>query len=64
MDKQRVQSILKKIIPSLRQESTWQGIVKVLIAFGLAISPDQAVASIAAGSAIAGAIGLFTDNEQ
>ena len=46
----------------LTEPSTWRGLVWLLTAAGLAVSPDQQAAIAAAGMAIAGAIGaLFPD---
>ena len=47
----------------LTEPSTWRGLVWLLTAAGLAVSPDQQAAIAAAGMDIAGAIGaFFTDN--
>ena len=43
----------------LTEPSTWRGLVWLLTAAGLAVSPDQQAAIAAAGMAIAGAIGAF-----
>lgn len=45
----------------LRQPSTWRGLVLLATAAGLTLSDIQAEAVIAAGLALAGAIGTFTD---
>lgn len=42
------------------EPSTWRGVVWLLAALGLTFSPEQASAIIAAGAALAGAIGVFT----
>lgn len=41
----------------IQQPSTWRGLVWLLTAAGLAVSPDQQTAIASAGMAIAGAIG-------
>lgn len=51
------------LLDRLREPSSWRGVVWILSAFGLAISPDQAAAIMAAGAAVAGAIGLFTGDQ-
>ncbi len=43
----------------ITEPSTWRGLVWLLTAAGLAVSPDQQAAIAAAGMAIAGAIGAF-----
>ena len=43
----------------LTEPSTWRGLLWLLTAAGLAVSPDQQAAIAAAGMAIAGAIGAF-----
>lgn len=45
----------------LREPSSWRGIVWILTAFGVAISPELAAAIGAAGASIAGLIGLLTE---
>lgn len=42
------------------EPSTWRGLVWGLAAVGLTLSPDQSAAIVAAGAAVAGAIGVFT----
>ena len=44
------------------EPSTWRGIVWMLTAAGIAISPEQQTAIVAAGMAIAGAIGSFVSD--
>lgn len=50
---------MKYVLDQLSQPSTWRGLVALATAAGLKVSPDQAVAIIALGMAIAGAIGVF-----
>lgn len=47
----------------LGEASTWRGIVMVLTAIGLQVSPEQSAAIITAGIAIAGLIGVFTKDK-
>lgn len=46
----------------IREPSTWRGLIWLLTAAGLALSPEQQTAIIAAGMAIAGAIGAFLND--
>ena len=41
------------------EASTWRGIVYILMAAGIDISPEQQGAIVSAGLSIAGALGLF-----
>lgn len=43
----------------LAEASTWRGIVAIITAAGLTLSPDQANAIIASGLAVIGAVGAF-----
>jgi hypothetical protein len=49
----------KYILDRLKEASTWRGFVYMLTALGVTLSPAAAEAIIAAGMAIAGAIGAF-----
>ena len=50
---------MKTILSKLSQESTWRGIVTVVSAFGIAISPELAEHIIAAALGIVGAINIL-----
>jgi hypothetical protein len=43
----------------IQEPSTWRGLIWIITAAGLAVSPDQQAALVAAGMAAAGAIGAF-----
>lgn len=43
----------------IREPSTWRGLIWILTASGLVISPEQQNAIIAAGMALAGMVGAF-----
>lgn len=43
----------------ITEPSTWRGLVWLLTATGLAVSPDQQAAIAATGMALAGLIGAF-----
>lgn len=49
---------------SLREPSTWRGLVMILTAVGVQISPEQVNATIAAGVALAGMIGVFFKDQS
>lgn len=47
----------------LNEPSTWRGLVSILTACGIGISPDQMQAIIVAGLAVSGAIGVFVKDK-
>lgn len=47
----------------LREPSTWRGILALLTAAGVALSPEQGEAIIAAGLALIGLVGVFTKDK-
>ena len=49
----------KFILNRAREASTWRGIVLILTACGVTMTPDQADAAIATGLAVVGAVGAF-----
>jgi len=48
----------------IREPSTYRGLVWLLTAAGLTLSPEQQVAIISAGAAISGLIGVFFNDTQ
>jgi hypothetical protein len=46
------------------ESSTWRGLIAILTAFGVMLSPDQVEAIIAAGLFLAGAIGVGTADKN
>lgn len=46
-----------------RQPPTWRGVVMLLTAAGVVLTPDQTAKVIAAGMAVAGAIGVFASDD-
>jgi len=47
-----------------KEASTWRGLVALLTAVGVSVSPEQGEAIIALGLAIIGAIGVFTADKK
>lgn len=43
-----------------KEASTWRGLIALVTAAGVAVSPAQADAIVALGLAVIGAIGVFT----
>ncbi|MEN9543908.1 MAG: hypothetical protein RLZZ598_741 [Pseudomonadota bacterium] len=48
------------LVDRVREPSAWRGLVWLLAALGVALSPEQVEAILAAGAAVAGLIGVFT----
>lgn len=48
----------------LSQPSTWRGIVHIVAALGIGVSPDQLEAIVMAGLAVSGAIGVFCSDAK
>lgn len=52
------------VVNRAKEASTWRGVVMLLTALGLNISPEMADAIISVGIAVAGAVGvLFPDSK-
>jgi hypothetical protein len=47
----------------IRQPSTWRGIITLLTAFGIILSPEQIESVIAGGLAFSGLIGAFIHDD-
>lgn len=56
--------IIKFLVDRLKERSTWLGIITILTAAGVKLSPEQAEAIALAGAAIAGAVAVFTSDPQ
>jgi len=52
--------VLNLLAGRVREPSSWRGLVWLLAALGVALSPEQVEAVMAAGAAFAGLIGVFT----
>jgi len=48
----------------LKQPSTWRGVIWILTALGIALTPEQSEAVITLGMAFAGAIGTFVSDNK
>lgn len=51
--------MVKYIVERLAEPSTWRGIVALITATGITLSPEQATAITAAGLALIGVVGAF-----
>lgn len=52
------------IISYLRQASTWRGIIGVVTAFGVVLSPEQTGAIVTLGVAAIGAVEVFRNEKK
>lgn len=55
-----MKSFYKFILSRLKERSTWLGLISLLTAAGISLSPDEAQAIAAAGVATAGAVAVLT----
>lgn len=55
-----MKTILEWLKARAKERSTWVGIITILAAAGVTLSPEQQEAIIAAGTALIGAIFAFT----
>jgi hypothetical protein len=49
------------LIEKLKEPSTWKGLVWIVTAFGVVLSPEQKEAIAGLGMAVAGLIGVFVE---
>lgn len=52
--------ILKFLLDRLKERSTWMGIIGLVTAAGISLSPEETAAIASAGVALVGAISVFT----
>ena len=57
-----MKKIILKVIDYLKYPSTWKGLVSVLTAFGVAISPEVGEKIVAFGLGAIGFIQIFVDD--
>lgn len=56
--------ILQFILSRAKERSTWLGIVSMVTALGLLLTPEQSEAIVAAGMSLAGLIGALTTDKK
>lgn len=56
--------MIKFLLDRAKEPSTWRGIVAILTAAGVTLSPEQGEAIIALGLAVIGAIGVFSKDKK
>lgn len=52
------------LIERFKEASTWRGIVALLTAIGVTLSPEQGEAIVALGLAAIGTLGVFTADKK
>ena len=52
--------MLEFVIGRLKERSTWLGLIGIVTAAGVSLSPEQTEAIVAVGVAIAGVVAVFT----
>lgn len=56
--------MFKTILEYLNQQSTWKGLLGLVTAAGVILSPDQSAAIIATGMALVGLINVFRNESK
>jgi hypothetical protein len=51
--------MMERLVEMLKETSTWRGMISIVTAFGVVLSPEQSEAIIAAGLALMGVINVF-----
>lgn len=59
-----MESIISFFIQRLNEPSTWRGLIWLVTALGLALSPEQKESIVTTGMAVAGLIGVFTKDKS
>lgn len=62
--KQRISREWQYVIDRLKEVSTWRGIILIITAFGVTLSPEQAESIIAAGIALVGMFGVLRKEKK
>ena len=55
---------MNTLLGYLKQPSTWRGLIGIISAFGLVLSPEQATAIISLGVAGIGAVEVFRNEKK
>jgi hypothetical protein len=54
---------MNALIERMKEPSTWRGLIAILTACGVALTPEQTEAIVAGGLAVIGLIGVFTSDK-
>ena len=52
------------MVERLKEPSTWRGLILLLTSFGIGINPDFVTPIIAAGTGLAGLVGVFAADKK
>lgn len=52
------------IVSRLKERSSWLGIISLLTALGVSLSPDETQAIVSAGVGLAGAVAVFSKDQE
>lgn len=52
------------LLERLKEPSTWRGMIMLLTAFGIAMTPEMIEAIIATGTGLAGLVGVLTTDSK
>jgi hypothetical protein len=55
---------MQYVIARAKEASTWRGVMFVMTALGVTLSPDQQEAIVGAGLAMAGLVGVFFPDKK
>ncbi len=58
-----MKNILNYLLTRLKERSTWLGMISLVAAMGVSLSPDQSQAIVTAGVGLAGVIAVFTKDK-
>lgn len=57
-------NLMNLIVSRLKEPSTWRGLVMIATALGVALDPQMVEAIVAAGTGLAGLIGVLTTDNK
>lgn len=57
-----MKKVLSVILNNFRYPSTWNGLIAIITAFGVALSPEQTEAIVVAGLGLVGVISVFVSD--
>ena len=55
---------MRYFLNRLREPSTWRGLILFVTGFGITLSPEIATNIVAAGTGIAGLVGIMTSDDN
>ena len=52
------------LLDRLQEPSTWRGLIMLVTGFGITLSPETTAHIVAAGTAMAGLVGVFSPDDR